>query len=580
MKLLSLGFVALTCVATAWMPAADVTPAPSPRPLALIPVPAELIIGTGSGFTLRPDTRLSLIQAPAEIATVTAQLRELLGPSTGAKLPDGPAQLDADNAIVFNFDARRFPAALSAKTSPEAHALTVDAQRIQIHARTAAGAFLAMQTLRQLLPPQIERLDAVKGVAWTVPAVQIHDEPRFRWRGLLLDVGRHFFTVAEVKKLIDLMALQKLNVLHWHLTEDQGWRIEIKKYPRLTEVGAWRAESPLRGNRKQGDRVRYGGFYTQDQIKEVVAYAAARFITVMPEIDLPGHSSAAIAAYPELGNSDIPNYAPKVQTRWSVHPYTYAPKEQTFTFIEDVLREVMALFPSRYIHIGGDEAPKTQWKASPFAQTYMREHNIKNEEELQSHFISRVGRFLSANGRQLIGWDEIQEGGVPPGAAVMIWRRLPLAKTPGSKPTLNWSLMTQPLKAGAEIVITPSSHFYLDHYQVPATETANEPEAIGGSTTLAHAYDFELPMDQLTPAEQARIIGLQAALWTEFIWDFPKIEYMMFPRACALAEVAWSPRTQRNFEQFQGRLTEFQRRLDELGVLYHKPGANPRKTVQ
>jgi hexosaminidase len=544
---------------------------------AIIPIPVELTASGGTRFSLNATTRVILQHAPEDAAKAVAYLRGLVTPPSGFPLTSGTGDLSATNAILFNFDAAQFPAALSAMSSPEAYALSVNESRIVIHARAGEGAFRAVQTLRQLLPLEVEQRDRVtKPVAWTVPAVAITDEPRFAWRGMLLDVGRTFFSVAEVKRFIDLLALHKLNVLHWHLTEDQGWRIEIKKYPRLTEVGAWRAESPLRTDRTRGDSVRYGGFYTQDQIRDVVAYAGDRFITVMPEIDLPGHSAAAIAAYPELGNRDIPDYAPRVMTRWGVHPYTYGPHEETFAFIEDVLTEVMALFPSRFIHIGGDEAPIAQWKASPFAQAYIKQHELKDEHELQSHFIARVGKFLAAHQRQLVGWDEIQEGGTPPGAVVSLWRTRP-AK--GSKDAVDWQHLWAPLRAGHDIVLAPNSHFYFDYYQVdPATSA--EPMAIGGLNTLDHVYGFEPPYDQLTEAERKHIVGIEGTLWSEYLWDFTKLQYMAFPRVTALAEVTWSPQGRRDFPQFQARWTELQRRLDAMGVPYRKPGAVPRPIIQ
>ncbi|MBE2212859.1 MAG: beta-N-acetylhexosaminidase [Opitutaceae bacterium] len=547
--------------------------------VAIIPAPVEVRENGGPGFVAGIETRLVWCQPPADMDPVAVALGDLLRPLLGQRAVGWPGETTATNAIIVDFNAAHESVEFKKLTSPEAYELVVTPERIVIHARTAHGAFNGVQTLRQLLPAEIERSPRPGDPAWQVPAVTVRDQPELQWRGLMLDCGRYYFTPGAIKKLLDLMALQKLNVFHWHLTEDQGWRIEIKKYPRLTSVGAWRAESPMRGDRRRGDRTRYGGFYTHEEIRDIVNYAAARFITIVPEVEMPGHSSAAIAAYPEFGNNDVPGFAPEVQTRWGVKPYTYAPKEETFAFLEDVLREVMDLFPGRYIHIGGDEAPKTQWKNSAFAQDYMRRHGLKSEDELQSHFVGRIAKFLTANGRTLIGWDEIQEGGTPAGAAVMLWRTSENWTSLGPKPAPEWKHAMAPLKAGHEIVVAPKSHFYLDYYQVDPRESA-EPEAIGGLTTLADAYAFDYLVPGLTAEEQGRIVGLHGAIWAEHIWDFPKVEYMAFPRSCALAEVAWSAKERRDFADFQRRLEVFQRRLDELGVNYRKAGTIPRQTIQ
>lgn len=546
---------------------------------ALVPQPVELREDAGPGFTGNINTRLVWIRQPSDMDFVAVALGEMLRPLSGRRVVGWPGAIGTENAIVVNFDPANFPAEFQTFTSPEAYQLTVTPQRILIHARTAHGAFNATQTLRQLLPVQLERLPRPGDPAWQVPAVTIRDQPTLQWRGLMLDCGRYFRPPGEIKKFLDLMALHKLNVFHWHLTEDQGWRIEIKKYPRLTSVGSWREESPARGNEKRGDRIRYGGFYTQDDIREIVAYANSRFITIVPEIEMPGHASAAIASYPEFGNSDIPDYNPAVQSRWGIKPYTFAPKEETFAFLEDVLREVMDLFPGRYIHVGGDEAPKTQWKSSASAQAYMRQHGIKDEFQLQSHFIGRIAKFLAANNRTLIGWDEIQEGGTPEGAAVMVWRTSRQWTSLDPKEPPVWNRLMEPVKTGHEIVLTPTSHFYLDYNQADPRTNA-EPQSIGGLTTLADSYSFDFEIPGLTPEQQSRIIGLQGAVWGEFIWDFPKIEYMTFPRACALAEVAWTPKARRDWPDFQRRLEALELRLDELGVNYRKSTGTPGKIIQ
>lgn len=375
----------------------------------------------------------------------------------------------------------------------------------------------------------------------------------------MLDVGRHFFEVDEVKNFIDWMSFHKLNVFHWHLTDDQGWRIEIRKYPKLTEIGAWRESTPPYGNRNSDDGKRYGGFYTQAQIKEIVAYASARHITVVPEIEMPGHAAAAIAAYPELGNTDIPNYAPKVMTRWGVHPYTFSPKEETFQFLEDVLSEVCELFPSTFIHVGGDEAPKTQWKESAFAQDVMKREGLKDEEELQSWFIRRIGRFLESKNRRLIGWDEIQEGGLPKTATMMVWSDAKWAK--------------HALAQGNDVVMATTSHTYLDYYQAPsADELAKGPEyeAIGGHLPLEKVYSYNPTFVAENPAQEKQILGTQAQLWSEYLKDMKKVQYMAFPRLAAVAEVAWTPEHLKNYSDFRSRLNGVMKHYDGGNLRYHK----------
>jgi hexosaminidase len=362
------------------------------------------------------------------------------------------------------------------------------------------------------------------------------------------------------------MAFHKLNIFHWHLTDDQGWRIEIKKYPKLTEVGAWRDSSPPYGNRNSDDGQRYGGFYTQDQIKDVVAYAAARHITIVPEIEMPGHASAAITSYPELGNSDIPGYAPKVVTRWGVQPYIFAPKEETFRFLEDVLTEVCELFPGKFIHIGGDEAPKTQWKQSQFAQDLIKREGLKNEEELQSWFVRRIGAFLESKNRNLIGWDEIQEGGLPKTATMMVWR------------DAKWGKHAMAL--GNNVVMATTSHTYFDYYQNPAaTELAKgkEYECIGGNLSLEKVYSYNPTFIAENPAQEKQILGTQAQLWAEYAKDMKKVEYMAFPRIAALAELAWTPLALKNYDDFRKRLDGVMTHYDAGHLNFSKPLPLPKR---
>ena len=435
----------------------------------------------------------------------------------------------------------------------ESYNVSVTEQGISIHARTRTGVFYGIQTLRQLLPPQIEHTDpslVPKNTVWEITALEISDVPRFEYRGMHLDVARHFFPVEFVKKYIDLLAMYKFNRFHWHLTEDQGWRIEIKKYPKLTEIGGWR-DSTLIGNYGSGkyDNIRHGGFYTQEEIKEVVAYAADRHITIIPEIEMPGHSSAALAAYPEFGCFDKEYH---VASTWGVFEDIYCPSEATFSFLEDLLDEVIELFPSEYIHIGGDEAPKKQWEESPIAQEVIKREGLENEHELQSYFIGRIEQYLNSKGRQIIGWDEIMEGGLAPGATVMSWR----GEAGG----------IEAAKMGHDVIMTPNASNYFDHFQ--AEPTNEEPISIGGLTTLKDVYEYEPVPDELTPEEAKYIIGSQGNVWTEYIHTGAKVEYMAFPRAIALSEVLWSTVDQKDWEEFLKRLQTSFSHLDVMGINY------------
>lgn len=425
----------------------------------------------------------------------------------------------------------------------EAYHFSVDDAGVHIQASNEKGFFYGVQTLLQLLPTDSHNAN--------LPFIAIEDAPRFQWRGLHLDVGRHFFPVEFIKKYIDLMAFYKFNTFHWHLTEDQGWRIEIKQYPKLTEVGSQRKETIVDKNFNpyKGDGKPYGGFYTQEEIKEVVAYAEARQVTVVPEIEMPGHALAALAAYPELGCGPGPY---EVGTKWGVYDDIFCPKEETFEFLENVLTEVMELFPSKYIHVGGDEAPKTVWEKSTVAQRVIRREGLKDEFELQSYFIQRIEKFLNAHGRQLIGWDEILEGGLAPGATVMSWR----GEAGG----------IEAAKAGHNVVMTPNGSMYFDHYQ---GNPATEPLAIGGMTTLKDVYAYEPLPSELDEVHHKYILGAQANLWTEYVKTTDHVEYMIYPRAIALSEVVWSQPEQRDWERFQQKLTKQYQLLDARDVNYH-----------
>jgi len=423
---------------------------------------------------------------------------------------------------------------------PEWYALGVMRDGIVVSATTEEGLFRGTRTLIQLL-------EQGKGSA-SLPCLSITDQPRFPWRGMHLDVCRHFFPVVFVKKYIDLLARYKMNSFHWHLTEDQGWRIEIKSHPRLTEVGAWRKGSQVGPySRREYDSIPYGGFYTQDEIREVVAYAAARHINVVPEIEMPGHAMAALAAYPKLGCTGGPY---EVQRGWGVFEDVFcAGNDSTFAMLEDVLTEVMDLFPSPYIHIGGDECPKEQWKTCAKCQARKKTEGLKDEHELQSYFIQRIEKFVNAKGRKIIGWDEILEGGLAPNAAVMSWQG-----TEGG---------IAAARSGHYAVMSPGSHCYFDHYQ---GDPANEPLAIGGYTTVQKVYSYEPIPAELKPEEHKYILGAQGNVWTEYILTSEHVEYMAVPRVLALAEVLWTPKEKRNEADFIARLEREFPKLEAMQV--------------
>jgi hexosaminidase len=514
--------------------------------LSLIPKPVRMT-RTAASFALTPGTAIVPDRSTYDIGI---QLADWLQPATGFRLAVVGATGSGGKVISIRLDPTL------ARLGEEGYRLTVTRSRINIRALRPAGAFYAVQTLRQLLPPDIFRQAPVAGVSWNVPAVEIEDMPRFQWRGAHLDVSRSFMPKEFVKKYIDLLALHKLNRFHWHLTDDQGWRIEIKKYPRLTAVGAWRRNSLIGVQHRYADTLQWvydsvphGGFYTQDDIREVVAYAQARFITVVPEIEMPGHAQAAIAAYPELGNTGAQL---EVLRRWGVNPNIFNPEDATVRFLQDVLTEVLELFPGKYIHVGGDEAVKDQWIASPRAQARIRELGLKDEHELQSWFIRQMDAFLTARGRSLIGWDEILEGGLAPNAIVMSWRGIEGGIAAA--------------QAGHDVVMTPTSNTYFDYYQ--SRNTAAEPLAIGGFLPLDSVYAYEPVPVALTPAQGAHVLGTQGQIWTEYQRNPKNVEYMVFPRLVALAEVAWTPRELKNFADFSARLWKHLPRLSALDVNY------------
>lgn len=434
--------------------------------------------------------------------------------------------------------------AIAAGGAPESYELSVDDNGIRLSGADPAGLFYGAQTLRQIL-------EQAPGSA--VRKGQVADLPRFPYRGLQLDVGRHFFDVAFVKKYLDLMARYKLNTFHWHLTEDQGWRVQIDKYPLLTEVGSCRSETIVEKNFRPyvGDGKPHCGFYTKDDIREVLAYAAERHIEVIPEIEMPGHARAALAAYPEYGCTGGPY---EVSTVWGIHDDVFCPSEEGFAFLEDVLSEVIELFPSRYIHIGADEVPKTQWAANAEAQAVMRREGLADEAELQSWFVRRIERFLNANDRILVGWDEILEGGLAPNAVVMSWRG-----TEGG---------IAAARQGHDVIMTPTRHLYLDFYQGPKESEPISADWSGYPLPLEQVYEFDPIPAELSSEEGRHILGAQGNVWTEYMQTPEKVEYMVLPRALALAEMVWTPQEKRDMDEFRQRLEVELPHLGALGYAY------------
>ena len=503
----------------------------------ILPRPT-LIEARPGGFTLGRET---VIVSTAPLSKIAEILKDDLV-ATGLPLP---VQTRASkSAIELTLDPKL--------GQPEGYTLDVSSKGVRIRGADEAGVFYGVQTLRQLLPKEAFRKAKVEGVSWTLPGIHIEDAPRFRWRGAHLDVARHFMPKAFLLEYVDLLALQKLNTFHLHLTDDQGWRMEIKRYPKLTEIGAWRKRTMAGHFREHRyDEQRHGGFYTQDDLRELVAYAAARYVTVVPEIEMPGHSQAAIAAYPALGNLETPL---EVGTDWGVIEHILNVEDSTIEFYKNVLDETLAIFPSPFIHIGGDEAPKTEWKASARVQARMKTLGLKDEHEMQSWFVRQMDAYLTSRGRRMIGWDEILEGGLAPGAAVMSWR----GEAGGIAAA----------KAGHDVVMAPSGFTYLDYYQ---GDPKVEPLAIGGSLPLEKVYAFDPIPTSLSAAEANHILGGQGQLWTEYVSGPREVEYMVFPRLSALAEVLWSPKEGKSYPAFLGRLRPFLDRLKILDVPYRVP---------
>jgi len=505
--------------------------------LPLMPLPVEVKQGAGV-FMLTSATKIVLKTDSTEVRKTCDFFLELVNPSTGLKIGYATS---SSFPIVVELDPQI--------AHPEGYQLKVTPKDISIKAKTPVGIFYAFQTLRQLLPPTIESRTEVKRT-WQIPVVEINDAPRFPYRGLMLDVVRHFFPINDIKRFIDLMALHKFNYLHLHLTDDQGWRVEILSYPKLQTISAWRKETMighLNDEPRLYDGVRYGGYYTQAELKELVQYAADRHITIVPEINIPGHSTALLAAYPELACSGSQF---EVAREWGVFKNLLCPREDTFIFLERVLLEVMNIFPGKYIHIGGDECEKEQWQKSEFCHNLKIQNGLQTHEQLQTWFMRRIAQFIQSRGRQAIGWDEMIEGGNIVGATIMSWRNEEGGITAAQK--------------GNNVIMTPNQYYYFDYYQ--GTDRNKEPLAAGGYLPLSKVYNYDPVPKKLSDDEKQYIQGAQGNIWTEYIPNLRHVEYMAYPRACALSEVVWTPVDLKSFNLFLIRWREHSKRLETMNV--------------
>ncbi|GAA4807452.1 glycoside hydrolase family 20 protein [Olivibacter ginsenosidimutans] len=503
--------------------------------LTIIPKPLESTVQSGT-FKLTKSVSIVVDKKQPELLKIAEMLQTYI------------QAISKQNLTISDNKTPNSVSSIQLKLSDQSESLGKEGYRLQVtpsevtlEAYQPNGMFYAMQTLTQLLTSDAKALQAAT----------ITDKPRFEWRGMMLDVGRYFYGMDFLKKYIDYMAMHKFNTFHWHLTEDHGWRIEIKKHPELTQVGAWRAGTQYGKNANEIDHNPHGGFYTQEQVKELVAYAQARYITIVPEIEMPGHSLSALATYPELSCTGGPFQMP---VAWGIQKDVYcAGNEKTYQFLEDVLSEVADLFPSPIIHIGGDECPKDRWKACPKCQAKIRSEHLKDEHELQSYFIKRIEDFLLTKNKRIIGWDEILEGGLAPNATVMSWRGIDGGIAAA--------------KQHHDVVMTPTDYLYFDYYQ---GEPYLEPLAIGGFVPLSKVYNYEPVPEQLTKDEAQYIKGVQGNVWSEFIHSPERVEYMAFPRAAALAEIAWSSPENKNWPDFQRRMVAQYKRYDQLDINYSK----------
>jgi len=538
---LFLGLIVIPACRTATEP-----PAEPLSSVSVIPLPQSAKLEPGS-FTVTAQTAIVFAPDDESAAEAARYLADKLGAAAGAQFSvTRGASAPGPGAILFKKTADAAPGG-------ESYGLQIAADGVVLEAASPAGFFYGVQTILQLLPAEVFSGKSM-GVPLTLPCVDIQDVPRLPWRGMMLDCSRHFFPKEFVLKYIDFLVLHKMNTFHWHLTDDQGWRIEIKKYPRLTEVGAWRVDREdkhwnERPPQTAEEKASYGGFYTQDEIREVIAYAKSRFITVVPEIEMPGHCLSALASYPQYSCSGGPFTVPPGGV-WPILDVYCPGNEGTFGFLENILGEVCDLFPGEFIHIGGDEVDKATWKACPKCQARIAKEGLKDEEELQSYFVKRIEKFLNSKGKKLIGWDEILQGGLAPNAAVMSWRG-----TEGG---------IAAARAGHDVVMSPTSHCYFDYYQ---GDPATEPLAIGGYLPLSRVYSFDPAPAELTPDEAAHIIGAQANLWTEYVPTTEHSEYMTFPRIAAIAEIGWTAQDKRDW-------TDFTCRMDKQFARYRRAGIN------
>jgi hexosaminidase len=545
MKQLFVGFTIFMSYAFFWNCKPNRTFAESE--IALIPKVQKMVLGESS---FKFDGNTTFVVESVDQKVIASQFATFFEKATGLKLQVIVGGDKGLNQVYFKTEP---------VMAPEGYILEVQKKRIEIKAAKPAGFFYATQTLRQLLPVEIERTQKQENKDWQVPVVEITDYPEFKWRGFMLDVARHFFPKEDLFRIIDHLTLHKINTLHLHLVDDQGWRIEIKKYPKLTQVGAWRVDREskpwsARAKQEPGEKATYGGFYTQEDIKELVAYAQQRFITIVPEIEMPAHSTSALAAYPQFSCCGTPVTVPPGGLWPNTNIYC-AGNDSTFLFLQDVLSEVIDLFPSKYIHIGGDEAKKTEWEKCLKCKSRMKNEKLKDASELQGYFVKRMEDFIHSKGRVLIGWDEIGEGGLPSGAAVMSWK--------GMQGGIDAA------KQGHDVVMAPHEYVYLDYYQGPKRK---EPLAIGGYLPLKKVYSFDPIPKKLDAKDAKHILGAQANLWTEFVPDLKHAEYMMFPRIAALAEAVWSRKEVRDWSDFSRRIQLFMNRYVQMGINYSQTG--------